>query len=145
MRSFEMKRLIVALVTVFAICLQAFAAAPAPTIPADIETAWEKQNSSTCQPTPEKKIEMVVYTQVAVDEPILKVVVITTLNGERISVVNLKLFMGQIPLEANSYVRKDSGWTFYDHESQEVADQMIEHERKELGITKEQYAKCFPQ
>ncbi|MDO8520945.1 MAG: hypothetical protein Q7S52_02420 [bacterium] len=138
-----MTRLIVALVAVFALCAQAFAAAPAPTFPADMETAWQKQEGPKCQPSLGKDIAMVAYVSPMGDDGMVKVIVITSLNSEQVSVVNLKLFLGQELVEATSYVRKGSSWMFYDHQSQEIVDKMIEHERSELGITKEQYAKCF--
>lgn len=136
-----MKRFALSLVAVFTLCAQALAADSAPTVPADLETAWQKADVAQCQPTPEKNIAMVSYTQPA-DGGLMNVRLITTLNGERVSVVEAVL-MGPFVVEVKMYVRKGSGWTFYDHQTQESTEASIQHERNELGVTEEQYKKCF--
>lgn len=109
-----------------------------PTLPADIEVAWEKREPITCTKFPGKHIVGMQYIQRT--QGLVRSIIVFTLNGQKIDQREWSKFEGSTPIQTR-YVKNtlENSWYAYAvDEANESGARML----LELGLTKEELVSC---
>jgi hypothetical protein len=109
-----------------------------PTLPSDIETAWEKTGIITCTKYPGKTLVGTQYRKATAES--LRSIIVFTLNGQKIDQREWSK-VGESPPSRIRYVKNSPENNWYEYKESESAASGVRM-RAELGLTNEELASC---
>lgn len=112
-----------------------------PTLPPDIETAWEKKGPINCTMYPGKSIVGIQYKQKTQDS--VRNIIIFSINGRIIDHREWSR-VGKAPATQIRYVKNSAENSWYKYTASEE-DEAASRMRAELGLTSEEITSCNKQ